>query len=356
MVIPIWEGSNRAERRVWSAPGVTLRGAQEEFLQYLRSVRGASQHTLRAYREDLQQLLAFLSTSAEIDSWEKVSGSHLRRFLGNLSEKGQARASLARKLSCLRGFFAYLCKHKGLSVNPTIGLVSPRLPRRLPQFLYPQEVEKLLVAPPKGTPLGLRDRAILEILYSTGLRVGELVSLNLGQIAGSGELRIRGKRNKERVVFLGRPAREALEEYLRLGRAALAKASEKSETGKARNEQTGPNLTTHNSQLTTPPEAALFLNLRGGRLTDRSVRRRLHIYIMLTCARHGLSPHSLRHTFATHLLEGGADLRVIQELLGHSSLSTTQVYTHTSLRHLKEVYSRTHPRAARRASSGARKE
>ncbi len=304
-----------------------MRGAQEEFLQYLKSVRGASQHTLRAYRKDLGQLLDFLSGNDEVNSWEDVSDAHLRRFLGNLSERGKAQTSLARKLSCFRSFFTYLCQHKGLPLNPTVGLVSPRLPRRLPQFLDPGEIEKLLAAPPKDIPLGLRDRAILEMLYSTGLRVSELVSLSLNQIQGQAELRVRGKRDKERVVFLGAPAIEALDNYLRIGRQALAKGGKKSErTGKGKDE-------------------AVFLNRRGGRLTDRSVRRILHKYIMLTCARHGLSPHSLRHTFATHLLEGGADLRVIQELLGHSSLSTTQIYTHTSLRHLKEVYSRTHPRA-----------
>lgn len=297
-----------------------LRGAQEEFLEYLKSIRGASQHTLRAYRKDLGQLLDFLAGAANVSRWEEVTDAHLRRFLGGLSEKGQALISLARKLSCYRTFFTYLCQHKGLQLNPTIGLVSPRLPRRLPQFLYPQEVESLLAAPAQDTPAGLRDRAILEALYSTGLRVSELISLNLSQIGNSGELRVRGKRGKERIVFLGRPAMEALEDYLRLGRSALANADEKGD---------GP----------------VFINRRGGRLTDRSVRRILHKYIMLSCARHGLSPHSLRHTFATHLLEGGADLRIIQELLGHSSLSTTQVYTHTSLRHLKEVYSRAHPRA-----------
>ena len=308
-------------------------GLLEEFLGYLQSVRSLAPHSLRAYRKDLEQLKAFLCATAAAERWEEVSGAHLRRFLGLLAEKGCARTSLARKLSCFRTFFKYLCRHQGLASDPTSGLTSPRLPRRLPEFLYPQEVERLLAAPPQDTPLGLRDRAILEVLYSTGLRVSELLSLTLEQLNDSGELRVRGKRGKERLVFLGKPASAALDEYLRLGRPALARSDEDC-----------AKLSTLNSELSTPLEA-VFLNHRGGPLTDRSIRRLLHKYIMLTCARHGLSPHSLRHTFATHLLEGGADLRVIQELLGHSSLSSTQVYTHTSLRHLREVYSRAHPRA-----------
>ena len=315
-------------------------GLLEEFIGYLQSVRSLAPHSLRAYRKDLEQLAAFLCATAAAERWEEVSGAHLRRFLGLLAEKGCARTSLARKLSCFRTFFKYLCRHQGLAGDPTSGLTSPRLPRRLPEFLYPQEVEKLLSAPPKDTPLGLRDRAILEVLYSTGLRVSELLSLTLGQLNDSGELRVRGKRGKERLVFLGKPASAALDEYLRLARPVLLKANRNDSTG---HDCYGFERATSNEQRATT--ATVFLNNRGGKLTDRSIRRLLHKYFMLTCARHGLSPHSLRHTFATHLLEGGADLRVIQELLGHSSLSSTQVYTHTSLRHLREVYSRAHPRA-----------
>jgi len=304
--------------------------AQKEYLQYLRDVRGASPHTICAYQEDLAQLQRFLAKCDAVEGWEKVSSGHLRRFLAQLTGEGQARASLARKLSCFRSFFGFLRRHKGLEANPTLGISSPKLPKRLPQFFYPQEIEKLLAAPDADTPLGLRDRAILEVLYSTGMRVSELISLELSQVKDATEVRIKGKRGKERIVFFGKQAKEALETYLRLGRNVLAGAKGGNKGAVAKNS-----------------DGAVFLNRWGGRLTDRSIRRMLHKYILQTCARHDLSPHSLRHTFATHLLEGGADLRVIQELLGHASLSTTQVYTHTSLRHLKEVYTRAHPRANR---------
>jgi integrase/recombinase XerC len=305
----------------------------QEYWDHLKAVRGAGEHTLRAYQEDLQQLLGFLTLQG-MDSWAQVSSGHLRRFLADLAEQGRARRSLARKLSCFRGFFAYLYRRKGLASDPTVGLVSPKLPRQLPEFLYPQELEQLLAAPAPGTAQGLRDKAILESLYSSGLRVSELVALNLFQLGESGELRVKGKRGKERVVFLGKPARQTLQIYLSEGRPELIR---KGDTTQKPQDPA--------KRIKTREEAAVFINRQGTRLSDRSVRRMLHKYIMLTCARHGLSPHSLRHTFATHLLEGGADLRVIQELLGHASLATTQIYTHTSLRHLQEVYDKSHPRA-----------
>ena len=323
----------------------------DEFLDYLKNVRGVAAHTLRAYREDLAQLHEFL-LCAEVESWSDVTTANLRRFLAVLVEKGQAKTSLARKLSCIRTFFKYLCRNKGLTANPTVGIVTPRLPRKLPEFLYPAEIEKLMTAPPADTPLGLRDRALFEVLYSTGLRVSELISLSVGQVQGVGEMRVIGKRGKERVVFLGGSAIAALEQYLRLGRPALLAKQVDAEVSDRSTLNALPAiaLATAGQRSTsvnplTLDSSPVFLNHRGGKLTDRSVRRTLHKYIMLTCARHGITPHSLRHTFATHLLEGGADLRIIQELLGHASLTTTQVYTHTSLRHLKEVYDRTHPRA-----------
>jgi integrase/recombinase XerC len=304
----------------------------QEYWEHLKGMRGAGEHTLRAYQDDLHQLLGFLTLQG-IDSWAKVSGGHLRRFLAVLAQQGRARRSLARKLSCFRGFFGYLCRHKGLSADPTVGLVSPKLSRPLPEFFYPQELEQLLAAPPADSPQGLRDKALLEVLYSSGLRVSELVSLNLAQLTESGEMRVKGKRGKERVVFLGKPARRTLQSYLEEARPALIRKG-----GKLLKPQDKPGGKGGEAE-------AVFVNRLGTRLSDRSVRRLLHKYIMLTCARHGLSPHSLRHTFATHLLEGGADLRVIQELLGHASLATTQIYTHTSLRHLQEVYAKSHPRA-----------
>jgi integrase/recombinase XerC len=230
---------------------------------------------------------------------------------------------MARKYSSLRSLYHYLLARALVTGDPTVGLRAPRQPRKLPRFLYPQDIARLLAAPDLSTPAGLRDRALLETLYATGLRVSELVSLTTAQVAGVDELRVLGKGSKERVALLGRPAQQSIARYLREGRPLLySKRPAQAEE-----------------------HEHLFVNARGGPLTDRSARRIVHRHVLAACAQHDISPHTLRHTFATHLLEAGADLRTVQELLGHVSLTTTQIYTHLTRRRLREVYDQAHPRA-----------
>jgi len=291
------------------------------FLEHLAAVRSVSAHTVHAYGVDLRQFAAF-ATGRGIREWAQVNPGLLRRFLADLAAREYARTSIARKASALRALCRWLHRGGRLATNPAVGLSAPRLPKRLPHFLYPEEMNHLLASPDPATPLGLRDRAVLEVLYATGLRVSELAALRTGQVArGEMELRVRGKGDKERLVLLGRKAREAIHEYLAAGRPHLAaRAGEKAGD-------------------------ALFLNRAGTPLTDRSVRRLVHRHVLAACARHGITPHALRHTFATHLLEAGADLRTVQELLGHASLATTQIYTHVTAERLREVYNQAHPRA-----------
>jgi integrase/recombinase XerC len=297
--------------------------AIDAFLTELASGRGTSPATVSAYADDLQQCAAFLRESNLATSWQEVRGAHLRRFLAHLHAEGYARTSIARKLSSLRSLYRYLTLRGEIERDPTVGLSSPRQRRKLPRFLFQGDVDKLLDSPPKDTPLGLRDRAILETLYATGRRGSELVSLRVEQVRGASELRVIGKGRKERVALLGGPAQRAIGDYLREGRPQL--------------------LTKAGADKDDP--GALFLNHRGGPLTDRGVRRVVHRHLLRACAQHDIGPHVLRHTFATHLLEAGADLRAVQELLGHASLSTTQIYTHVTRRRLREVYDQAHPRA-----------
>jgi len=300
-----------------------MTAAIDSFLSELSSVRGLSPATVRGYGDDLRQCAAFLGEHGLAEGWEHLRPAHLRRYLAHLHGESYARASIARKLSALRAFYRHLLARGAVEADPTIGLATPRQEQKLPHFLYQPDLEKLLAAPDATTPAGLRDRALLETLYATGLRVAELVSLTVQQTEGAGELRVVGKGRKERVVLLGRPAQMAIARYLAEGRPHLyAKRPDPEQT-----------------------HDLLFVNTRGGPLTDRSVRRVLHRHLLAACAQHGIGPHALRHTFATHLLENGADLRAVQELLGHASLSTTQIYTHVTRRRLREVYDQAHPRA-----------
>ena len=297
----------------------------DAYLETLAS-RSVSPHTVKGYTEDLLQFLAFAARRGRAD-WLAVTALDIRRYLAELMDGGMARASVARKLSALRGMFAYLSKHALRADNPMIGLRAPRLPERLPHYLEEDEMSELLRAPEESTPLGVRDRALLEVLYASGMRVSELVGLSVLDVAradttaGMLALRVVGKGRKERIVLLGETAVEAMRTYLESGRPALL------------------------AQAKGPDKGALFLNRFGTRLTARSVGRMLHKYVLLTCARHGISPHALRHTFATHLVNHGADLRTVQQLLGHVSLATTEVYTHVSAQRLRDVYTRAHPRA-----------
>lgn len=289
----------------------------EDFLNYLRSMRGASHHTLAAYGKDIADFLNYCHTKgvpfAQVDGWL------IRAYLANLVSRGLKRSTIGRKLAALRSFYRFLCRRGELEANPFQGILAPRSERRLPLFLYYQEIEALLRLPKCSTATGQRDRALLEVLYASGARVSEVVGLNLGDLhLEEGYAMVRGKGGKERLVPLGRAAVAALKDYLSQARPRLARGRR---------------------------VEAVFLNRQGGRLSQRGVRYLLARYVRLAGLDARISPHTLRHTFATHLLEGGADLRVVQELLGHARLSTTQVYTHVTGARLREVYLKTHPRA-----------
>ncbi|MEZ6196476.1 MAG: tyrosine recombinase [Planctomycetota bacterium] len=290
----------------------------DRFFEVLREGRRVSPHTLRAYRSDVALFLEFLAASAGDPPLEAVETRHLRRYLGVLTDREYARTTIARKVAALRGFFGFLHAEGRIPHNPGALLRSTAGPRRLPKVLTDEELERLLSAPSGRGFLARRDRAILEFLYSTGARVAELVGARWSEIdLDEGVVRLFGKGRKERLALLGRFAREALDAYRAL---ALAKAR---------------------------PEAEdrVFLNHRGAPLTDRSVRRLLKKRLLEARLPPGISPHTLRHSFATHLLQAGAGLRAVQEMLGHESVNTTQIYTRISPRHLRDVYRRAHPRA-----------
>lgn len=299
-----------------------------EFLQYLKHEKNASVHTIAAYGRDLRELAAYFKEAGV--RWDRADNVNLRGFLAGLYEKKRKKSSIGRKLAAVRSFYDFCVRRKRLAENPAGLLATPRQDKRVPSFLSEDEVSTLLDMPKGGKPADLRDRAMLELLYASGIRVGELVGLNMGDIHLSERfLRVRGKGKKERVVPFGRKAAEAVADYLR---ARPMLAAGKAEAG------AGPGPVGGTEQ-------PVFLNRGGGRLTARSVQRMLAKYIRRTAVGRKVSPHSLRHSFASHLLGRGADLRVIQELLGHSSLATTQKYTHVDLRQLLETYKKSHPRS-----------
>ncbi len=291
----------------------------EQFLHHLDIAKSSSKHTLRAYRGDL---LAFEKFCSERDlSATQVTHLHLRTFL-SLQSTTLAPASRARRLAAVKSFFTFLHRRKLMPVNPSRRIKSPKLPQRLPRALPIDETFALVDAPDNDKTLGLRDRAIFEVLYGSGLRISELCGLSLKDVDFSSRMvRVLGKGNKERLCPLNEMAIEALVEY-RTVRPTLF--------------QRGKGKVDHN---------ALFLNHRGGRLTPRSIERHMEAYVTRLGLNKKATPHALRHSFATHLLAGGADLRSIQELLGHASLSTTQRYTAVSFEQLQQVYDKTHPRA-----------
>jgi len=287
------------------------------FLEYLRHERNASGHTVSSYSRDLAQFEAYLREK-ELPL-RRVDNIHIRGFMACLHEKKLKRSSLARKLAAIRSFLQFCVARGWLRENPARVVATPRQERRVPSFLSEEEVVDFLEAPRSNRPLDLRDRALLELLYATGIRVSELVGINDEDVNFEERLiRVRGKGKKERLVPFGRVAADRLSAYLR-ARPGLLK------------ERVG--------------EKALFLNYQGKRLTTRSVERIVDKVIRLAAWRKKISPHSLRHSFASHLLSRGADLRVIQELLGHESLATTQKYTHLDLARLMEVYRKSHPRS-----------
>ncbi len=298
------------------------------FLQYLRIERNASPLTLKSYHEDLESVLEyFRERGGGVPAVGDVTVAALRGYVAYMHECQYARTTMARRLACLRSFFKFCCREKLAETNPAKALRTPRAGRRLPHFLATEQLARLLEAPPANQPLGLRDRAILETLYSAGLRVAELASLNVTDWDRDADiLRVMGKGRKERVAPIGRYAARALERWLAV----------------------------REPDPTAPPvqQAAMFLNKRGRRLTTRSVGRMLEKYLSQTGLDRQTTPHTLRHSFATHLLDGGADLRSVQELLGHKSLTTTQIYTHVSTARLRETYDKAHPHAAGRSNSG----
>ena len=290
----------------------------ERFLNYLQIVRNASPYTIKNYRNDIGQFLAYCKDQG-VESLEQVDRLLLRRYLAELDAVGYVKASIARRVAELRSFGDFLVREEILASNTFRTISAPRVPRRLPQYLTVAEVEALLLLPDTSTPRGARDRAIIEVLYGAGLRVSELVALDVGDVDfAQAQLLVMGKGGKERIGLLGRPAMRAVWAYLETGRPVL---------------------------LGRQPTSALWLNHRGGRLTVRGVALMLAKAGEQAGIRTRVSPHVLRHSFATHLLDGGADLRVVQELLGHANLVTTQIYTHVSQSRAREVYMRAHPRS-----------
>lgn len=292
----------------------------EGFLSYLEVEKNSSALTLTNYRKDINNFVEFLDLRfPEGVTWDKVGVLDVRGYLAEMNKQGYARTTIARRISALRSLFKYLLREGRLETNPLALIKSPKLDKTLPTFLDEVEITELLQLP-KGDELGVRDRAVLELLYATGCRVAELVSLTMARV----DLRNRfvlliGKGNKERIVPLGKPCVEALGQYYLVRNSRMAKYGQRHEY--------------------------IFVNSKGGVLTDRSVRRILDKYITELSLQKNVTPHTIRHTFATHLLEHGADLRAVQELLGHANLQTTQIYTHVTTERIAKVYHDKHPRA-----------
>jgi integrase/recombinase XerD len=289
----------------------------DRFLDHLRIERNASPQTLRAYAADLARYLEWAERSGDdpLGSDPRI----LRRYLADLDRARYARRTIARRLSAVRSLFAYLNREAVLTHNPAAVVATPKLPTRLPRIVPTDVLTAVLDSPDPATPSGARDRAILELLYATGARVSEVSGLSLGAVdLAGGQVRVTGKGDKQRILPLHREAVARLDAYLRGARPLLS-----------------PRL----------GEDAVFLNRNGGRLSDGGVRRMLHKHLAALGAASGITPHTFRHTFATHLLEAGADLRTVQDLLGHVALSTTQIYTHLGVRRLQRVHKDAHPRA-----------
>jgi integrase/recombinase XerC len=299
----------------------------QKFAYHLRHERNASDHTLRNYLSDLQQFHDFLCPATKSGKRRRIDVHDIdhitiREYLSHLYGERRKKTSIARKLAALRTFFKFLCRERILDANPAKLVTSPRLEKRIPRVVSAEEMIKFVQTPDVSTPLGKRDRAILEMLYSTGCRVSELAAMNLDDLDLSHRcVLVRGKGRKERIVPFGTTARSTLEDYMSCRGELLVHAS----------------LDARNAR-------AVFLNYQGTRITTRSIGRMIEKYLRLCASAHDLSPHSLRHAFATHLLSAGADLRAIQEMMGHANLSSTQIYTQVSIEHLMKVYDKAFPR------------
>jgi len=293
-------------------------GAISEYLNYLLVERGMAENTITSYRKDLQQFAKIMKEAGIADPL-RVSEDDLYLYLAVLWKK-MVTSTVARKVACIRGFFEYFRGNGKIKVNPAKNLEGIKRRQHLPEFLSEEEVDRLLSIP-GGDVLGIRDKAMLELMYATGMRVSELLSLNIGDIEfEAGYVRTRGKGDKERIIPLGEVANEALQNYLRVSRPRLLKT----------------------------PTDAFFVNARGDRLTRQGFWKILKSYTEQAGIKKKISPHSLRHSFATHLLNIGEDRRTVQELLGHADIATTQIYTHLSQSRLRQVYVETHPRGKKR--------
>jgi len=294
------------------------------FMFFLKNEKNYSNDTIISYKNDLTQFFNYLKDYKLLKNADIKYINHkiMRKYIVYLKENKYSRRSISRKVSSTRSFFKFIHKEGIININPTLNLITPKINKKLPYFLYLQEVIKLIEAPSEKTIFGIRDRAILEVLYGTGIRVRELVNLNIGNIDFTEKIiKVFGKGSKERILPLSNPSIRAIQEYLE-----------------------NRNLFNKNKFTKINDKVALFLNRFGGRLTERSIRRIIIKYMKIAGLNKKLSPHVLRHSFATHLLGGGADLRSVQELLGHKSLSTTQIYTHITKERLKTIYKKSHPR------------
>ncbi|MCX5749821.1 MAG: tyrosine recombinase XerC [Candidatus Saganbacteria bacterium] len=289
------------------------------FIDHIKRERNFSRHTADNYSLDLGQFASFIK-GQNLDGFDQFNKFLARTFIMAMENNGLSRKSVARKISCYRSFYKFLMREGYAHSNPWKIVSIPKIQKNLPHFLYIEEMERLLEQPDRKTPAGIRDLAMIEILYASGIRVSELTGLNMNDINRSdGETTVFGKGSKERIVLVGSSALTALGDYLKYARNKLANGTVKNR--------------------------ALFIGRSGSRLTPRSVERMIKKYAKKAGIDKKVTPHSLRHSFATHLLERGADLRSVQELLGHRSLSTTQIYTHVTKERLKSVYDKTHPRA-----------
>ncbi|MFV2050821.1 site-specific tyrosine recombinase XerD [Metabacillus litoralis] len=292
----------------------------KDFIHYLIVERGLSNNTIVSYERDLNSYQKHLSEKQHITSFNQVTRLHIIEFLKELKETGKSSKTIARHTASIRNFHQFLLREKQADQDPSVMIESPQLERNLPKILSLKEVEKLLDTPKLTNPFGYRDKAMLELLYATGIRVSEMINLNLADVhLTMGFIRCYGKGNKERIVPIGRTATEALIEYIEKGRSKLISAKQ--------------------------PTDAFFINHHGKRISRQGFWKNLKKIALEANIQNELTPHTLRHSFATHLLENGADLRAVQEMLGHADISTTQIYTHVTKTRLKDVYKQFHPRA-----------
>lgn len=295
------------------------------YISFIKNEKNYSNYTVISYKNDLLQLLNYLKDYkiTRRNDIQHIDRSIMRKYIVYLKKCDYSVRSICRKISTIRSFFKFLSREGIVNINPTINLITPKIDKKLPSFLYLEEINKLIETPPGNTIFGIRDRTILELLYGTGMRVGELVNLNISDIdLYEKTVRVFGKGSKERILPLGNPSIKAVQEYLN-----------------------SRNIFRKNISIDKNDPNALLLNRFGGRLSARSIRRLLSKYMKIAGLNKKISPHVLRHSFATHLLGGGADLRSVQELLGHESLSTTQMYTHITKERLKAIYKKSHPRS-----------